>query len=29
MYALDKYTSQTRIVSFLDYEKPLNQIDSG
>ena len=29
IYTLDKYTLQTRIVSFLDHEKSLKEVDSG
>ena len=29
IYRLDKYTLQTRIVSFLDDEKLLKEVDSG
>ena len=29
IYALDKYTFQTRIVLFLGHEKSLKQVDSG
>ena len=29
IYALGKYTLQTRIVSFLDHEKSLKEVDSG
>ena len=28
IYTLDKYTLQTRIVSFLDHEKSLKEVDS-
>ena len=29
IYSLDKYNLQTRIASFPDHEKFLNEIDSG
>ena len=29
IFGLDKYTLQTRIVSFLDHEESLKKVDSG
>ena len=29
IYTLDRYTLQIRIVSFLDHEKSLKEVDSG